>query len=322
VGDFDVSGKRVLVTGGWGFLGSAVCLALASSGAKPLRTGSRDFDLTEQSEVRRMYAELEPAAVVHTAAAVGGIGANVANPGKFLYQNALMGLMLLEEGRRAQIEKFVLISTGCTYPEDAPLPMTERAIWSGKPTGATGPYGLAKRLLHEACSTYEQQYQMSLAVLVMANLYGPGDNFSPETGHVIPSIVRRYLEAKQSGAPVVTNWGTGSPTREFLHVRDAARAIIDGLVIDTGASPINIGTGVETSIREVSSIVQRAVGYTGLVRWDDSKPDGQPRRYFDVSVAERILNFRASTALDQGIYETVDWFRNSGAVPDLSLNER
>ncbi|NEM05902.1 NAD-dependent epimerase/dehydratase family protein [Geodermatophilus normandii] len=300
----DLAGRRILVTGGRGFLGSAVVRRLESLGAEPLAVGSRQHDLTEQSAVRDMYAALAPDMVVHAAAAVGGIAANAANPGRFLYANALMGLMVLEEARVAGVDKVVMVSTTCSYPAVVPLPMREDDIWSGKPAGVTGPYGMAKRLLHEACVTYAEQYGFSSTVLVLANLYGPGDHLGA-TGHVVPMLIDRFLTAQRSGAPSVTNWGTGTATREFLHVDDAARAVTRALAVRTGPEPINVGTGVETSIRQLSDCIQDIVGYTGRVEWDDSKPDGQAKRYLSVERAADVLGWRAEIDLAQGLAESV-----------------
>lgn len=305
----ELAGRRVVVTGGRGFLGHYVCDACSRRGAEVIALGSSDYDLTEQSEVRRLYAERSPSVVVHLAAACGGIGANVENPARFLYENALMGLALLEEGRKAGLEKLVLISTTCSYPKDAPLPLQEDSIWTGKPVGATGPYGMAKRLLHEACETYGRQYGLPCAVLVPANLYGPGDHFEEEKSHVIPAIIRRYVEAKDQGIDEVSNWGTGTPTREFLHASDAAEAIALAVERDVPCVPINLGTGVETSIADLTTMIAEAVGYEGKVVWDTTKPDGQPRRYLDVSRAEDLLGFKAQTDLARGLRETVDWYR-------------
>jgi GDP-L-fucose synthase len=299
----DLAGARVLVTGGRGFLGSAVVRQLRAEGADVVPVGSSDHDLTQQADVRRMFAEVRPDVVVHAAAAVGGIGANVANPGRFLYANAVMGLMVLEEARAAGVGKLVLISTTCSYPAVTPLPMAEADIWSGKPAGATGPYGMAKRLLHEACATYEQQFGFRSSVLVLANLYGPGDRVG--NGHVIPMLVERFLDAQRRGAPSVTNWGSGAATREFLHVDDAARAVALAVTCETGAGAINVGTGVETSIREVSEHVQAAVGYGGAVLWDTSKPEGQTRRVLDTRRARELLGWEARIDLASGLAETV-----------------
>ncbi len=307
----DLSSKKVVVTGGRGFLGVHTCRALESAGAVVTAIGSSDYNLTEQSDVRRMYAELQPDIVVHLAAACGGIGANVENPGRFLYENAVMGLMLLEEARQAGIDKLVLISTTCAYPKDAPLPLQEDSIWTGKPVGATGPYGMAKRLLHEACETYGRQYGLDTTVLVPANLYGPEDHFEEEKSHVIPAIIRRFIEAQDAGLETVVNWGSGTPTREFLHVRDAAHGIMLAAATRTGAEPINLGTGVETSIADLTTTIADAVGYTGMLDWDTTKPDGQPKRYLDVTRAREQLGFEAEVPLADGIAETVAWYRST-----------
>jgi GDP-L-fucose synthase len=307
----ELSGRHVVVTGGRGFLGRYVCRACEQRNAKVTALGSSDFDLTEQSEVRRLYKDHAPSIVIHLAAACGGIGANVENPARFLYENALMGLTLLEEGRKAGLDKLVLISTTCSYPKDAPLPLQEDSIWTGKPVGATGPYGMAKRLLHEACETYGRQYDLPCAVLVPANLYGPGDHFEEEKSHVIPAIIRRYVEAQDQGIEDVSNWGTGTPTREFLHAADAADAIVLAAERDVPCVPINLGTGVETSIAELTTMIADAVGYQGKVTWDTSKPDGQPRRYLDVSRANELLGFTAKVDLADGLRETVEWYRGN-----------
>ena len=304
-----LEGKKVVVTGGRGFLGGFVCRALEIRNAEVVPIGSSDFNLINQEDVGRMYAELQPDIVVHLAAACGGIGANVENPARFLYENAVMGLMLLEEGRKQHLKKFVLISTTCSYPKDAPLPLQEDSIWIGKPVGATGPYGMAKRLLHEACETYGRQYDLPCVVLVPANLYGPEDHFEEEKSHVIPAIIRRYVEAKDAGLESVSNWGTGSPTREFLHVADAAEAIAIAAEKDIECVPINLGTGIETSIADLTDLIATSVGYEGEVAWDTSKPDGQPKRYLDVSRAKELLGFEAKISLEEGIKETVEWYR-------------
>lgn len=306
-----LQGKKIVVTGGRGFLGGFVCSALSERGAQVVPIGSSDYNLIEQADVRRMYNEHSPSLVVHLAAACGGIGANVENPARFLYENAIMGLLLLEEGRQHNLEKFVLISTTCSYPKDAPLPLQEDSIWTGKPVGATGPYGMAKRLLHEACETFGRQYDLPCVVLVPANLYGPEDHFDEEKSHVIPAIIRRYVEAQEAGLDEVSNWGTGSPTREFLHVADAAEAIALAAEKDISSDPINLGTGIETSIADLTTMIARAVGYEGAVAWDTSKPDGQPKRYLNVNRAKELLGFEAKIDLETGIQETVDWYRTN-----------
>jgi GDP-L-fucose synthase len=281
---------------------------LAADGHDVIPLDSKSYDLTEQGQVRKLYDELRPRRVVHCAAAVGGIGANVANPGRFLYENALMGLLVLEEGRRANIEKLVLISTSCAYPQDAPLPLHEDDLWAGPPTAATGPYGIAKRLLHEACLDYAKQYALDSSVLLLANLYGAGDNFG-DGSHVIPALIRRYIDAQLAGDDFVTNWGSGRAAREFLHVDDAARAVALAVSTSTGPQPINIGTGTAVSISAVAEAIRSVVGYAGEDRWDTNKPDGQPMRYFDTTRARERLGFTAEVPLSRGLDETIRWYR-------------
>ena len=299
------------MTGGRGFLGSEVVRQLEARGAVARPLGTVDYDLTQQSEVRRMFVEVRPDLVVHAAAAVGGIGANVANPGLFLYANAVMGLMVLEEARLAGVESLVLVSTSCAYPEHAPLPLREDDLWAGPPTGATGPYGMAKRLLHEACIRYEQQYGFDSAVLLLANLFGPGDDFSEASSHVIPAMVRRYVDARDRALPSVTNWGTGNATRELLHVSDAARAIVLALETAPGPQPINVGTGRDVSIRELAETIQLAVGYEGEVRWDATKPEGTAKRYFATSRARERLGFEPEFTLADGIADVVTYYEST-----------
>ena len=298
------TGRRVLVTGGHGFLGRNVVAGLRAGGAEVLAPRRAEFDLTEQSAVRALLESTRPQQIIHLAAACGGIGANVANPGRFLYENAVMGLHLLEAARLAAVEKLVLISTTCAYPRDAPLPLSEDDLWSGKPTGATGPYGMAKRLLHEAVAAYGEQYGRRDVVLLPANLYGPEDHFDPAHSHVVAALIRRYVEAARADAPEVVNWGSGTPSREFLHVRDAARR--------DEPAPVNLGTGVETPIKALAAQIATAAGYGGVTRWDTTKPDGQPRRVLDVSRA-KSFGFEAEISLADGIAETVAWFQAHGA---------
>ena len=300
---------RILVTGAHGFLGRHVVEQLANR--DPLTPTHRECDLTCQSSVRAYVTKHRPTVVVHLAAACGGIGANVANPGRFLYENALMGLILLEESRLAGANRFVLVSTTCAYPQDASLPLREESFWDGAPVGATRPYGLAKRILHEACETYRRQYGFESMVLVPANLYGPGDDFDASSSHVVAALVRRIFEAHRDGENTVTHWGTGTPTREFMFVRDAATAI--RLAVDapvpSDTTPINIGTGVETRIRDLVECVSSAVGFRGNHVFDHSKPDGQPRRFLDVARSKAVLGFHCATRLEDGIKETVQWYQ-------------
>ncbi len=300
--------RSVLVTGANGFLGQYVCDSLRAAGAVLLTPGRSDLDLSKQAEVEAYFTANTPEFVVHLAAECGGIGANLENPGRYLYANALMGLMLIDASRRYGVEKFVLISTTCAYPKDAPIPLREETIWDGPPVGATGPYGLAKRLLHDALLAYKTQYNFNGVVLVPANLYGPGDHFQPDRSHVVPAMIRRYVDAKAEKHPFVINWGTGRPSREFLHARDAAEAITLALARHDDPNPVNLGTGVETPIAELAEHIAKHAEYEGELRWDTSKPDGQPRRCLDTSRAA-VFGFQARTALSDGLKETISWYK-------------
>jgi GDP-L-fucose synthase len=299
---------RILITGAHGFLGKHVVSQFKDCDLLTPRRA--ECDVTNQVRVRDYFSHHKPNIVVHLAAACGGIGANVANPGQFFYENALMGLVLLDASRLAGVRRFVLVSTTCAYPQDAPLPLREATFWDGAPTGATRPYGLAKRLLHEACETYNRQYGFESIVLVPANLYGPGDDFDPSSSHVVAALIRRIAEAKRDHATTVSHWGSGTPTREFLYVEDAARAIRHAVDAPSPKStmPINIGTGVETSIRALVDEVSVALGFQGQHVFDTSKPDGQPRRVLDVQRAASVLSFHAKTNLAEGVKATVEWY--------------
>ncbi len=299
---------RVAVTGGRGFLGQYVCKQLRASGHDFVALERQTYDLRNQSRVSAMYEDLQPTVVVHAAAACGGIGANVANPARFLYENALMGLLLLEEGRKRGLERFVLVSTTCVYPESAQIPYREEDIWEGLPTKATGYYGVAKRMLHQACAAYQEQYGLGTAILIPTNLYGPGDHFEPENSHVVAALIRRYLEAKRGRVQEILNWGTGRATREFMHVNDAARAIVMAVEHSASLAPTNIGTGCETSIAELARMVAAAIGYEGSTKWDITRPDGQPRRCLNVDRARDVLAFQAEISLEDGVRETAQWY--------------
>lgn len=307
----DLHGQRVLVTGGTGFLGQHICDALRGRGAEPVAVGSRDWDLTDQESVRKMFADIAPDVVVHAAAVVGGIGANVADPARFLVANNLMGLFVLEEARRADVKKFVMASTTCAYPDSAPMPLTEADLWEGKPTPATGPYGIAKRTLHEACRLYAEQYGLPTSVVILTNLYGPHDHFRGGGTHVLPALIRRYEEAKRQGLPSIANWGSGEATREFLYITDGAEAFVRAIERDVPPNPINVGTGIETSIRDVAQMVQDAVGYQGDVEWDVTKPEGVRRRVLNVERQKELLDFTPTVELRDGIERTVRWYEEN-----------
>ncbi len=300
--------RRVMVTGARGFLGRHVCRQLAKSGAHVIPLGRAEGDLCEQADVRRLLATHHPHAVIHLAAACGGIAANVARPGEFIYANALMSLMLLEESRRAGVEVFTQIGTTCSYPVDAAMPLREDSFGDGPPARATGAYGLAKRLMHDAIERYREQYDFDGLVLVPANLYGPGDHLDPARSHVVPALIRRFCDAADRGDTEVVNWGSGRPTREFLHVRDAARAIALATARHRDPRPVNLGTGIETPIAALAQMIADAAGFTGHIRWDTTKPDGVPRRVLDIERA-KAFGFEARVPLADGIAETVAWYR-------------
>jgi GDP-L-fucose synthase len=314
----NLEGATVIVTGGTGFLGRHVCEELTQAGSKVVPVGRANYDLRNRVEIDRMLTDVGPDAVVHLAAVVGGIGANRAHPGQFLYENAIMGLELLEACRVAGVEKTVVAGTVCAYPKHTPVPFREESLWDGYPEETNAPYGLAKKLLLAQCQAYRAEYGMNAVYLLPVNLYGPGDNFDLETSHVIPAMIRKFAEARDTGAPTVTLWGDGSPTREFLYVADAARAFRLALERYDGAEPINVGSGEEISIADLAELIAGTVGYRGERLWDTSRPGGQPRRQLDTSRARDLLGFRASTSLREGIERTVAWYSTSGIVRERS----
>jgi GDP-L-fucose synthase len=305
----DLSGSVVAVTGGRGFFGSHLTTELRSAGAVVHALGRSDYDLRRRSETERMLAELRPDAVVHLAAVVGGIGANRAEPGRFLYENAIMGLELLDACRVAGVAKIVVAGTVCEYPKHTPVPFHEDDLWDGYPEETNAPYGLAKKLTLVQGQAYRDQYGTNALHLLPVNLYGPGDNFDLETGHVIPGMIRRFSEAVDAGLPHVTLWGDGSPTREFLFAPDAARAFRLALERYDGSEPVNIGSGTEISIRDLATTIAAIVGFEGEVRWDATKPNGQPRRCLDTSRAAELFGFEATTTFDDGLAATVASYR-------------
>ena len=305
----DWKGKRVVVSGGHGFLGSRVVAQLRAHGAGDVSTfGSRDYDLTRQTEVARMYRDLRPDVVVHLAARVGGIGANRANPGRFFYDNAIMGIEMMEQGRLNGVEKYVQVGTVCAYPKFAPIPFSEDDLWDGYPEETNAPYGLAKKMLLVQAQAYRQQYGFNAIYLLPVNLYGPGDNFNPESSHVIPALIRKCVEARDSGAPFIEVWGTGSATREFLYVDDAARGIVLAAQGYDKPEPVNLGSSSEISIRDLVTLIARLTGFRGELRWDSTKPDGQPRRKLNVDRARSEFGFESRVTFEEGLRHTIDWF--------------
>ncbi|GDX94644.1 GDP-L-fucose synthase [Planctomycetia bacterium] len=312
----DLGTKRITVTGGAGFLGGAVCAALRRRGVPPDRLfvpRRRDFDLTREADVERLYDVARPDVVIHLAAEVGGIGANMAHPGRFFYANMAMGLHLVEHARRRGIEKFVHTGTVCAYPKHCPIPFREEDIWNGYPEETNAPYGVAKKAIFVMLDGYRREYGLQSAVLLPVNLYGPGDNFDPASSHVIPALIRKCEEARLTNAPEMVCWGTGVATREFLHVEDAAEGVIRAAEIMDEPLPINLGGGMEIAIRDLVVKIAAACDYRGRIAWDASKPDGQPRRGLDISRARSLLGWEPRQDFDAGLAATVRWWREHGA---------
>lgn len=305
----ELKGKRVCVTGGGGFLGSHVVEVLAGRGCGEVFVPrKREYDLTEAAGVERMYREGRPEVLIHLAAVVGGIGANRENPGRFFYENAMMGLLLIEGARRHGVEKVVVAGTICAYPKFAPVPFKEETLWDGYPEETNAPYGVAKKSLLVMGQAYRQQYGLNVVHLMPVNLYGPRDNFDLQASHVIPALIRKCVEAKERGEERVECWGDGSPTREFLYVEDAAEGLVRGAEVYDGAEPVNLGSGEEVTIRSLAEMVRGATGYEGELVWNPEQPNGQPRRRLDTTRATERLGWKARVGLAEGLGRTVEWY--------------
>ena len=320
-GELDLAAKRILVTGGAGFLGSYIVERLEREGARDIAVPRRAaYDLTGAEAVERLFRETRPQVVIHAAATVGGIGANRENPGRFFYENALMGIHVVEACRRWEVEKTVVLGTVCSYPKLTPAPFREDDLWQGYPEETNAPYGIAKKALLVQCQAYREQYGMNAVFLLMVNLYGPRDNFDPSSSHVIPALIRKCVEARRRDAEEIVLWGDGSPTREFLYVEDAAEGVALAARRYNGAAPVNLGSGSEITIRELACKIASMTGFRGRIVWDAGRPNGQPRRCLDVSRAEREMGFRARTGLEEGLRSTIEWYvdRAAGTLPPLS----
>jgi GDP-L-fucose synthase len=302
---------RITVTGGTGFLGQYVVEAFCARGADVFVPPHADYDLTREEDVVRMYEDGRPDIVIHLAAVVGGLGANVANPAKFLYDNLLMGLYLIEHAHRRGVAKFVTVGTICEYPKVTPVPFREDALWDGYPDEATAPYGIAKKTILVQGQVYRQQYGFDAIHLLPVNLYGPRDNFDPKTSHVVPALIRKCVEAIDRGERRVVCWGDGSATREFLYVADCAQAIVLATERYSSAEPVNLGSGREVSMRELITSIGELTGFTGEIVWDTTMPNGQPRRCLDTSRAAERFGFRATTDFREGLARTIEWYRRS-----------
>jgi len=310
--------KKVLVTGGGGFLGSHVVERLRAAGDEPFVARRTDYDLTSPEDTARVFADASPDLVVHLAAEVGGIGANRANPGRYWYANLMMGANVLEQCRRSSVRKLVVAGTVCAYPKFTPVPFSENDLWDGYPEETNAPYGVAKKSVLVGAQGYREQYGLRTAYLLPANLYGPRDNFDLETSHVIPALVRKMVEAQERSDREIVLWGDGTPTREFLYVEDCAEAIWLAALRYDGAEPVNLGTGDEVTVRALAELVAELTGFDGEIRWDTSRPNGQPRRRLDTTRAEQLFGFRARTPLREGLARTIAWYRADVSAPAVA----
>ncbi len=305
-----LASKRFLVTGGAGFLGEYVVKKLKKKGVEnvfvPL---SKDYNLVEMEAVKRLYQDARPDVVIHLAAKVGGIGITKEKPGEFFYENLMMGVQMMEEGRRFGVDKFVAIGTVCAFPKSIPLPFKEEDLWNGYPEETNAPYGMAKKMTLVQAQAYRQQYGFNAIYLLPVNLYGPGDNFNPESSHVIPALIKKCVDAIENNEDKIIVWGTGKPTREYLYVEDAAEGIVLATEKYNKSEPVNIGSGFEISIKDLVNLIAKLTRFKGRIIWDTSKPDGQPRRLFDNSLAEKEFGFKASTNFNQGLGKTIEWYK-------------
>jgi len=309
-----LAGKKVVVTGGAGFLGKSVVRKLEERGCREIFIPrSRDYDLVRMEDVNRLYADAHPDIVVHLAARVGGIGANMRNPGSFFYQNLMMGVQLMEQGRLHGVQKFVAVGTICAYPKFTPVPFREDDIWNGYPEETNAPYGLAKKMLLVQAQAYRQQYGLNAIYLLPVNLYGPGDNFDPDYSHVIPALIKKVFDAGERGEKTVLAWGTGRASREFLYVEDAAEGIVLATEKYDRPDPVNLGAGFEITIKELAELICELAGFDGRIEWDPTQPDGQPRRRLDTSRARQEFGFEAGTDLREGLQKTIEWYRQERA---------
>jgi GDP-L-fucose synthase len=309
------SSDRILITGGAGFLGSFLVEQLKARGYHDLIIPRRrEFDLTRQDDVARLFEKFKPTVVAHLAAEVGGIGANRDNPGRFFYANMAMGMHLVEQARTSKVKKFLQVGTICAYPKFTPVPFKEADLWNGYPEETNAPYGVAKKALLVMCQAYRQQYGLNAVYILPVNLYGPRDNFDLHTSHVIPALIRKCVEARRRGDKKIVAWGTGAVSREFLYVEDCARGLLAALEQYDSPEPMNLGSGQEITIKHLTELVCRLGGFTGTIEWDASKPDGQPRRQLDVSLIRKAIGFVADTALEQGLAKTIEWYEQHGPI--------
>jgi len=313
----NLEGQRVVVTGGAGFLGRKVCALLESRGCSEILVPRRaDYDLTTESAVERLYADCDPDIVLHLAAEVGGIGANMDNPGRYFYANMAMALHLIEHARRNEIKKFVQVGTICAYPKFCPVPFREEELWNGYPEETNAPYGVAKKAAMVMLDAYRRQYGLDGAYVLPVNLYGPYDNFDLHTSHVIPALIRKCVAARDSNAASMVCWGTGAVSREFLYVDDAAEGIVLATERLDDPLPVNLGTGMEITIKDLVELIAKLTGFTGTIEWDSSKPDGQPRRCLDTERAKSMIGFEAAVGFEEGLRQTIAWWEQHGTHAD------